>query len=163
MSKYYQQLQKNYKNIITQKMYSKNLINRVYFQKYIIAFNFLDFEKKSFKEIISKANFLELHNNSFKMNYYIQSKYWHCLNGDIYIYCTNKKELFFLMLEKITPFYFICYENFFFENNEELNILFLYEQHENNYNLIYFFIIDLFCINIFMLIYFFIINLILIV
>ena len=56
MSKYYQQLQKNYKNIITQKMYSKNLINRVYFQKYIIAFNFLDFEKKSFKEIISKAN-----------------------------------------------------------------------------------------------------------
>jgi hypothetical protein len=154
MSKYYQQLQKNYKYLINKKMYSKNFSNRVYLQKYMIAFSYLDL-KQNLKEIISKANYLELHHNSFKTKSF-------CWNGDIYIYCTNKKELFFLILEKIIPFYFLCYENFFFENNE-LNFLFLYELFNNNLNNIYLIIMYTLYMSSLMIIYFYIINVIFIV
>jgi len=87
-------------------MYSKNFSNRVYLQKYMIAFSYLDL-KQNLKEIISKANYLELHHNSFKTKSF-------CWNGDIYIYCTNKKELFFLILEKNNSFLFSLLWKFFF-------------------------------------------------
>jgi hypothetical protein len=155
MSKYFQNIQNLYKLKYNKKYYYYNIINNIYSYKYFICINIYELDINILKQIKMNSFLLNVHQNSFSSTT-IRKAYFktifYGLNGHILMYVTNNKDLFFSILKKINLYYLIGYESFLFNNAQEGNFMLLYDEYNNNYNKIYFIIIDIYFINIYIFI-----------
>ena len=168
MSKYFQNIQKLYKLKYNKKYYYNNLIKYIYSFKYFFCINIYELDVNTLKDIKKNSYFLDIPQTSFSSTIIKKDFFktiFYGLNGHILMYVTNNKDLFFSILKKINLYYLIGYERFLFFHNftEETSFISLYNDNHNNYNKIYFIIIDVYLINICIIINSFIITIIYII
>jgi hypothetical protein len=159
----FRKIQNSYKIKFYNKNYYRILLKSICIKKYILFLNIYEIDLKYLKEIKEYANILGFIEYKFKseiiLNVFLNSIF-SGYNGHILMYATNNKDLFFLLIKKINPYYLISYNYSLIYYKKDKDFMNLFNLYNNNYNEVFLIIYNIIYINFFLLIYFFILYII---